>query len=133
MTSVAGRGVSCRSQTHGKFCFYGRVRRWATLNEPWCSAFLGYRTGGHAPGLRDDGQAVAAAHRLLLAHGAATAVLREALAADAQVGIALNPTLVRSASGARFGIVHVDYATQRRTPKASALWYRDVVRRNGLP
>jgi len=24
----------------------------------------------------------------------------------------------------RFGIVHVDYATQRRTPKASALWYR---------
>lgn len=27
----------------------------------------------------------------------------------------------------RFGIVHVDYATQKRTPKASALWYRDVV------
>ncbi len=27
----------------------------------------------------------------------------------------------------RFGIVHVDYATQRRTPKASALWYRDFI------
>jgi len=27
----------------------------------------------------------------------------------------------------RFGIVHVDYATQQRTPKASALWYRDFV------
>jgi beta-glucosidase len=27
----------------------------------------------------------------------------------------------------RFGIVHVDYATQERTPKASALWYRDFV------
>ena len=27
----------------------------------------------------------------------------------------------------RFGIVHVDYATQRRTPKDSALWYRDLV------
>lgn len=27
----------------------------------------------------------------------------------------------------RFGIVHVDYATQRRTPKASALWYRDLI------
>ena len=27
----------------------------------------------------------------------------------------------------RFGIVHVDYATQRRTPKASARWYRDLV------
>ncbi|MDT9001564.1 GH1 family beta-glucosidase [Paucibacter sp. APW11] len=28
----------------------------------------------------------------------------------------------------RFGIVHVDYATQVRTPKASALWYRDFLR-----
>ena len=27
----------------------------------------------------------------------------------------------------RFGIVHVDYETQRRTPKQSALWYRDFV------
>jgi beta-glucosidase len=32
----------------------------------------------------------------------------------------------------RFGIVHVDYATQRRTPKASARWYAGVVRRGGL-
>jgi beta-glucosidase len=27
----------------------------------------------------------------------------------------------------RFGIVHVDYATQQRIPKASALWYRDFI------
>ncbi|HWT95289.1 MAG TPA: GH1 family beta-glucosidase [Solirubrobacteraceae bacterium] len=27
----------------------------------------------------------------------------------------------------RFGIVHVDYATQRRVPKESALWYRDHI------
>ena len=27
----------------------------------------------------------------------------------------------------RFGIVHVDYATQRRTPKDSALWYRQFL------
>lgn len=27
----------------------------------------------------------------------------------------------------RFGIVHVDYDTQARTPKASALWYRDHI------
>lgn len=32
----------------------------------------------------------------------------------------------------RFGIVHVDYATQRRTPKDSALFYRDVIARNGV-
>jgi beta-glucosidase len=32
----------------------------------------------------------------------------------------------------RFGIVHVDYQTQVRTPKTSAHYYRDVIRRNGL-
>ncbi len=31
----------------------------------------------------------------------------------------------------RFGIVHVDYATQKRTPKASARFYSEVVRSNG--
>ena len=28
----------------------------------------------------------------------------------------------------RFGIVHIDFASQRRTPKRSALWYRDLIR-----
>ncbi len=32
----------------------------------------------------------------------------------------------------RFGIVHVDYLTQRRTPKESARWYQEVISRNGL-
>ncbi len=32
----------------------------------------------------------------------------------------------------RFGLVHVDFATQRRTPKASAAWYADVIRANGF-
>ncbi len=30
----------------------------------------------------------------------------------------------------RFGIVHVDYATQKRTPKQSALWFRDAIARS---
>jgi len=33
----------------------------------------------------------------------------------------------------RFGIVHVDYDTQRRTPKSSALWYAQVARTGELP
>ncbi|SHN39537.1 GH1 family beta-glucosidase [Cryptosporangium aurantiacum] len=33
----------------------------------------------------------------------------------------------------RFGLVYVDYRTQRRVLKDSALWYEQVVRRNGLP
>lgn len=32
----------------------------------------------------------------------------------------------------RFGLVHVDYPTQQRTPKDSFAWYRGVVARNGL-
>ncbi|WP_432137749.1 MULTISPECIES: GH1 family beta-glucosidase [unclassified Streptomyces] len=35
--------------------------------------------------------------------------------------------------GKRFGMVHVDYASQRRTPKDSALWYARVVAAGGLP
>jgi len=31
--------------------------------------------------------------------------------------------------GKRFGIVHVDYETQKRTPKQSALWFRDTIAR----
>src|SRR2546423_49043 len=29
-----------------------RIDWWTTLNEPWCSAYLGYDTGAHAPGSR---------------------------------------------------------------------------------
>jgi beta-glucosidase len=32
----------------------------------------------------------------------------------------------------RFGIVRVDYPTQRRTPKLSARWYREVIARNAV-
>jgi beta-glucosidase len=32
----------------------------------------------------------------------------------------------------RFGLVHVDFDTLERTPRDSAHWYRDVIRRNGL-
>ena len=32
----------------------------------------------------------------------------------------------------RFGIVHVDYATLERTPKASARYYSEVIRNNGV-
>jgi beta-glucosidase len=34
--------------------------------------------------------------------------------------------------GTRFGLVHVDFATQKRTPKLSATYYADVIRRNVL-
>ena len=33
----------------------------------------------------------------------------------------------------RFGLVRVDFDSQRRTPKRSAYWYRDVIAQGGLP
>jgi beta-glucosidase len=33
----------------------------------------------------------------------------------------------------RFGLVHVDYETQRRTPKESAAWYSEVIRSGWVP
>jgi beta-glucosidase len=33
----------------------------------------------------------------------------------------------------RFGIVHVDFATQRRTPKQSGLVFRDLIGANAVP
>jgi beta-glucosidase len=65
-----------------------RVRYWTTLNEPFNSAFTAYASGEHAPGVRDPGAAVAAGHHLLLAHGLATARIREQ-DPRAQVGISL--------------------------------------------
>jgi beta-glucosidase len=69
-----------------------RVRTWTTLNEPWCSAYLGYASGVHAPGVQDPESAFQAVHHLLLGHGLAARALRAAGATT--VGITLNPSSV---------------------------------------
>ncbi|MFJ2116103.1 MULTISPECIES: GH1 family beta-glucosidase [unclassified Streptomyces] len=72
-----------------------RVVRWTTLNEPWCSAFLGYASGVHAPGRTDPVAALRAAHHLNLGHGLAAQALRSVLPARGQVSVSLNPSCVR--------------------------------------
>jgi beta-glucosidase len=57
--------------------FGDRVYSYATLNEPFCSAYLGYEVGVHAPGLIGKEYGKKAAHHLLLAHGLAMAVLKK--------------------------------------------------------
>jgi Glycosyl hydrolase family 1 len=37
-----------------------------------------------------------------------------------------------SGYGDRFGIVYVAFKTQKRTPKLSALWFREAARRNAV-
>jgi beta-glucosidase len=73
-----------------------RVPTWITLNEPWCSAFLGYAGGEHAPGRTEPAEAFSAAHHLLLGHGLAARELRRILPEQAQISITLNPGMVRA-------------------------------------
>jgi len=77
-----------------------RIDRWTTLNEPWCSAFLGHASGEHAPGETDPALALRAAHHLLLAHGLGVQALRAAVPA-AQVSVTLNLAQVRAADPSR--------------------------------
>ncbi|MFF0788041.1 GH1 family beta-glucosidase [Streptomyces spiralis] len=75
-----------------------RVEQWITLNEPWCSAFLGYGSGVHAPGRTEPQAALRAAHHLNLAHGLAAQALRSVLPARASVAVSLNSQVIRSLS-----------------------------------
>jgi beta-glucosidase len=105
--AIEDRGGWAVRETASRFSEYAvtvanrlgdRVAMWNTLNEPWCSAFLGYGAGVHAPGRTSYADALAATHHLLLAHGRAAEILR-AHCPSAQVSIALNAGTVRPASG----------------------------------
>lgn len=71
-----------------------RVSQWMTINEPWCSAFLGYQNGHHAPGYQDAEKALAATHHLLLGHGLAVDAIRST-GHPATVGLAHNQAVIR--------------------------------------
>jgi beta-glucosidase len=72
------------------------VGMWVTLNEPWCSAWLGYGLGVQAPGHTDLELALRATHHLLLGHGRAVDALRST--GRAPVGITVNLAAYRPAS-----------------------------------
>ena len=87
-----------------------RPPRVATLNEAWCSAFLVHDLGVFAPGVQNRAQSLGAAHHLMLAHGLGMQTWRS---------VHPNTSL---------GIVHVDFPTQKRTPKRSALMMQKLLR-----
>ncbi len=72
--------------------FGDRVKFWATLNEPWCSSFLSFDLGIHAPGKKDRYEALQVGKGLLLGHAKAMIKMRK-LNADANLGIVINPDL----------------------------------------
>ncbi len=67
-----------------------RVPLWATINEPWVIAFLGYGVGIFAPGVCDYTKAYQTLHHLLLAHAAAVQIFRQENHTG-EIGIILNP------------------------------------------
>ncbi len=68
--------------------FGDRLAATATINEPWCVAFLSHFLGVHAPGYRDARAAARAMHHVLLAHGSAIDALRSE--GTKNLGIVLN-------------------------------------------
>jgi beta-glucosidase len=74
-----------------------RVTDWTTHNEPFCSSWLGYGVGRHAPGRAEPGDGLAAAHHVLLSHGLALEVLRRSCP-QAQLGIALDSWPIHAAT-----------------------------------
>jgi beta-glucosidase len=72
-----------------------RVVTWTTLNEPWCSAYLGYGSGAHAPGRTNGADALAAVHHLNLAHGLAVTALKKVVTNDPVFSITLNLHVIR--------------------------------------
>ena len=104
-----------------------------TLNEPFCSAFLGYATGEHAPGLAVPGLAFRAAHHLNLAHGRGVAALRSVLPATAQVSLTLNLHQLTPASDSEADLAatrHVDAVANRifLDPVLRGLYPHDLIR-----
>jgi beta-glucosidase len=96
-SALADRGGWANRDTCHRFAAYAetvtrrlgdRVASVATINEPWCVAWLSHFMGLHAPGLRDIRAAARAMHHVLLAHGLALQALRAT--GQANLGIVLN-------------------------------------------
>jgi beta-glucosidase len=105
-----------------------RVRTWTTLNEPWCSAMLGYYEGRQAPGRQNFADAMDAVHHLLLGHGLAVQRMRAAAAEPVELGITLNMGTAMAASESL-----ADQEAARRADGLGARIYLDPLLRGQYP
>ena len=105
-----------------------RVNWWITHNEPWCSAYLSYALGFHAPGLHDKQLAVNVGHHILLSHGLAVPRMRAHLSSQAQVGIAIDFYPVYAADDRPETLLAVTQADAFRNR-----WFLDPIFRGHYP
>src|ERR1700683_688275 len=101
-----------------------RVERGITVNEPQVVASHGYRTGEHAPGVRDPDAARAATHHLLLGHGLGVHALRSPWPRAVPVGITLDMHPVRLPGGSSAAVEH---AKQIRDAEMNRLYLEPVL------
>jgi beta-glucosidase/6-phospho-beta-glucosidase/beta-galactosidase len=109
------------------FAMFGdRVKTWLTLNEPWCSAVMGYCTGDHAPGRSSSPghEVYQAAHNLLLAHAHAVNVYRQKYqkSQKGRIGLTLNTNWIEPHSDDPR-----DIATAQRGMDFSLGWFADPI------
>ena len=105
-----------------------RVTDWTTLNEPYCSAWIGHLEGKMAPGVRDLRSAVRASHHLLLGHGLAASAVRSAAAITPSVGIVLILTPCEPAAD-----TDADRAAAVRADGHANRWFLDPLHGRGYP
>jgi beta-glucosidase len=105
-----------------------RVTEWATLNEPLCSAWIGYLEGLMAPGLTDLEAAVRASFHLHLGHGLAAQAVRAASPGEVRLGITNNLSPCEPATPAE-----ADEAAARRADGHINRWWLDPILGRGYP
>lgn len=105
-----------------------RVNVWTTLNEPWCSSFLSYTGGEHAPGHTSVAEGLLSAHHLLLAHGETVRELR-GRDASLNLGITLNHTVADPADPTN----PADVDAARRIDGQFNRWFLDPIYRGEYP
>lgn len=106
--------------------FGDRLHATATINEPWCVAFLSHFLGIHAPGYRDLRAAARAMHHVLFAHGTAIDALRAE--GTKNLGIVLNLEKAEAASDSP-----EDQAAQNLGDAVANRWYLDGVFKGRYP
>ena len=98
-----------------------RVVSYATHNEPWVTAVLGYERGLFAPGIRDRRIAYQVSHHVMVSHGLAVKAIRQTQS-TADVGIVLNMSPVYPATDSDLDAVHARLEDGRLVR-----WYMDAL------
>ncbi|MFN3606301.1 MAG: family 1 glycosylhydrolase, partial [Cypionkella sp.] len=134
-SALADKGGWANRDTAHRFADYAgaitqvlgdRVASIATINEPWCVAWLSHFLGAHAPGLRDIRAAARAMHHILLAHGLGVQNLRSM--GQQNLGIVLNFEHASPASDSA-----ADHAAADRADAIFNRWFIQAIAKASYP